>query len=75
MRPRVRKERFLEWYFSDEEDILIMGNRLLYNLQDDNTFTITTEDLFNECEYIPAFITENYTNEDREFTPGECELI
>lgn len=80
-KQKVRKSTFLNWFFSDKDDAQLMGNRVkntLINSKDD-TFTITTRDLFNECGYIPEHITVDYnkdsTDDPKEFSPGDCFLI
>ncbi len=40
----------------------------------DDEFHITTEDLFNECGYIPAFICVD-ANDNDEYAPSEVKLI
>lgn len=76
MRPRVRKERFLEWYFSESNDFFYMGHKVADKLKEKDSFKITVEKLFyKECEAIPAFITENFTSEDRQIDTIDCDLV
>ena len=69
MNYKVRKSAFLKWYFEDEND---MGERVFDSLFSDGTFTITTEDLFDECAFIPKDICEGETPA---VWPNKAELL
>ena len=76
-KPRVRKEELLDWLFSDSDDAKQLGVRVINQLRDTGSFTITTQDLFDDCNYIPAHILLNDEefHEDDEFEPKEVELV
>jgi hypothetical protein len=73
MKNKVTKSQFLAWYFSDSDDIETLGNRAHESLMDDGEFTITAQDLFNECGYIPQHICVKKGK--AEYDPSEVELI
>ena len=76
MKNKVTKSRFMSWYFSNIEDIDSLGQRAYECLMYDDEFHITTEDLFNECGYIPASICEDAIDDDKhEYHPSEVKLI
>ena len=77
MKPQVKKEDFLDWYFSDRDDILTLGEDLVAKLIKNGKVSIDIEEVFyNNCGYIPVTLTnaKGY-NEDHEFEPNEVELI
>jgi hypothetical protein len=77
MKPQVRKEELLDWLFSDVHDIHQLGVKIFKQLQDTGSATITIQELFDECGYIPAHILLNDEEfeEGDEFEPSEVELI
>jgi len=74
-KPKVTKSSFLEWYFSDSVDIKILGRNVLSLLEENNTATITTQDIFNSSGYIPSHICENDNDADEDYEPQDCILI
>jgi hypothetical protein len=76
-KPKVRKEELLDWLFSDSDDAKQLGVRIIRQLHDTGSATITIQELFDECGYIPAHIllNEEEFHEDDEFEPSEVELI
>jgi hypothetical protein len=75
--PRVRKKELLDWLFSDSDDAKQLGVRIIRQLLEKGTATITARQLFEECGYIPAhiLINDEEFHEDDEFEPSEVELI
>lgn len=76
-KPQVRKEELLDWLFSDSDDAKSLGIRIIKQLKDTGSATITIQELFDECGYIPAHILLNDEEfeEGDEFEPSEVELI
>ena len=74
MKNKVTKSRFISWYFSSIDDINSLGDRAYRCLMYDDEFHITTQDLFDECGYIPAFICVDAVG-DIQYHPSEVELI
>ena len=77
---KVTKSAFLNWYFSDADDIKTIGHRVIEGLKADGTITLSVDELFNEAAYIPQHICEvdgaekDYLSQD-EYHPSEVELI
>jgi hypothetical protein len=77
---KVTKSAFLNWYFSDADDIKTIGHRVIEGLKADGTITLSVDELFNNAAYIPQHICEvdgaekDYLSED-EYHPSEVELI
>ena len=71
----ITKERFLDWYFEsgqDSENASIkddLATRLIKGLQADNSFTITTQDIFDECnhEAIRCYFLEEYADDTENY--------
>ena len=80
LKNKVTKSAFLNWYFSDADDIKTIGYRVMKGLKDDGTITLSVDELFNDAAYIPQHICEvdgaekDYLCED-EYHPSEVELI
>lgn len=74
MKNKVTSTAFIDWYFSDNSDIDIIGQRIINDLMTDGKVTLTARQLFDECGYIPQYICEN-PNGDDEYEPSEIEFI
>lgn len=77
IKPKVRKEELLDWLFSDSDDAKQLGVRIIQQLHDKGSATITIQELFEDCNYIPAhiLINDEEFHEDDEFEPSEVELL
>lgn len=77
LKPRVLREDFLNWLFSDSDDAQGLGVRVMKELMVNGTSTTSVDELFYECGYIPAHILDNSEmfEEDQEFDPSEVLLI
>jgi hypothetical protein len=72
----VKASRFLSWHFSDSDEIKSLGVRAFESLTEDGEFTITAQDLFVECGYIPQFIcVDTGDDDDVEYDPSQIQLI
>jgi len=73
---KIKKTNFIEWYFnsgSDQEQrslVMEMGDRVIENLIADGNYSITAQDIFDECnhEIIPVnlLVGEGYEYSDQE---------
>jgi len=75
---KVTKKRFLEWYFSIEENRQRFLNSCINDLKKEGTVSIDIEHLFNNCEYfIPVSIMENFDDDgnDTSVSVSNVELI
>ena len=75
MKNQVTKSRFLSWYFSDSDDAHAIGYDVISDLRNEGSFTISVEQLFERCEYIPEFICVDDNDGGNEYDPSEVELI
>lgn len=79
MKPTLKIESFKKWYF-DGDTKKSEGETLIENLIKNDKVSITIQDIFNNCGYIPAEICENLTDEQKkeeelEFDPSEVDFI
>jgi hypothetical protein len=73
---KLKKENFLEWYFTDLNDFTDIGQKVFKDLLSNNRSLVTVNSLFKDCQYIPNFICEeNDFDENKEFLPIAVELI
>jgi len=72
---RVKESRFLDWYFSDHEDIESFGKNMISELYSTGLIKETPQSLLDRCGYIPGFISEHDEDDDTEYDPSDVELI
>jgi len=75
---KVTKKRFLEWYFSIEENRQSFLNSCINDLKKEGTVSIDIEHLFNNCDFfIPVSIMENFDDDgnDTSVSVSNVELI
>jgi hypothetical protein len=70
---KVTKSAFLNWYFSDIDIAESVSNRVIADLKCSGKTTLTAQELFDECGYIPQYICE--IDGDGEYVPSEVEFI
>lgn len=63
---KLRASQFLDWYFSDDADYKIIGERMEFLLKQSGTGTIDVEDLFLEQDELPTWILDDYSSDDEE---------
>ena len=60
---KLKKKRFVDWLFSDIDDIQHWGARLIKELKSEGEFNITLQEImFDERDSVPSFILENYND-------------
>jgi|694.fasta_scaffold93714_6 hypothetical protein len=52
MKGSITASDFIEWYFSDEDDVLNIGREVISALRTTGYSTITVKSLFDSCGYI-----------------------
>lgn len=52
----VKKQTFLDWYFSDNDDTLEIGHKAINSLNKEGKFSISIQDLLDSCCEIPPYI-------------------
>lgn len=70
---KLKESAFLDWYFSDQEDIDTFGRNMISELRTTGFVKETVQDLLDRCGYIPGFICED--EPDGELDPADVELI
>jgi hypothetical protein len=80
----VKRMAFLNWYASDKEDLINIGDMIVQSLKQDGTVTVSVEDFFQgmvDLSCIPANIIHNikdfpnFEDEDWNYADYEFELI
>lgn len=77
MMAKVTRKRFLEWYYSDQDDMIMLANMVYEDLITQGECRISVEQIYDACIYIPGHITD-YEGEDKntiEFDIEDVELI
>lgn len=78
---KLTKERFLDWYFSDTDDILMTARNMIRDLHSSGEFHTTVQDLLDGCSELPDWIMRDYneetdwSDEGKYYTPEEIELV
>jgi hypothetical protein len=72
----VKASRFLDWYFADYEDLASFGLQCMEWIKKFGKTDITSEQLFEQCGYIPQHICEDYDGVyEVEYEPEDVEFI
>jgi len=71
---KVKESDFLNWYFSDHEDVITFGKNLISELYTNGFVKESTQSLLDRCGYIPGYISENI-DDNNEYDPEDVELI
>lgn len=70
----VTASKFLDWYFSDSDDVTSFGDRCVEMIQSEGFVNLSARQLFDECGYIPQFICED-SDGNEEYSPSDIEFI
>ena len=75
----LKKSRFLDWMFSDFDDIQYWGGYLLNEFKENGKIEYTIEDMLAERDVLPVWIMEGnqleYMDEEMIEDMDEIELI
>lgn len=71
---KVKEQAFLDWYFSDLDDILTFGKNMIVELKSQGFVKESVQGLLDRCGYIPGYISEN-PDDNNEYDPEDVELI
>lgn len=72
-RYKVKKNKFLEWNYSNIANYNLLGRLMVSQMKMTGECKLTVKQVFNSCKHIPSFIVEN---SDKEYyQTHECELI
>ena len=78
---KLTKERFLDWYFSDNDDILITARNMIKDLNSTGEFSTNVRELLDGCSELPDWIMKDYneetdwSDESKCYSPEDIELI
>ena len=56
---KINKRRFVEWFWSDEDSLVDLGNDVVEALIDEGTYTKTLSDAWEQCGYIHRSLVLN----------------
>jgi hypothetical protein len=73
---KLKKERFINWYFSDNDIKIDFANKLVGDLEDQGSSDVTIQGILDTCFYIPQWLCEGQSSDDNEdLDPEDVELI
>jgi len=79
---KITREKFLDWYFSDSDEVKSFGYSCMNELINTGKIEKSVQGLIDECGYIPKYICEGQNYEfdnlsplDFELSPTDVELI
>ena len=72
---KLRASQFLDWYFSDNADYKIIGQRMAFFLRQSGTGTISVEHLFLEQDEVPTWKLDDYDGDEDYIGSDEVEFI
>jgi hypothetical protein len=78
MKNKLLASKFIEWYYSDHEDVKILGTSMMHLLLRTGQCSISFQEVFDECGYIPKYICEDNDGIDEysiDYNPEDVELI
>lgn len=77
MKNQVTKADFLKWYLNGSDTYEFLGSLAFDLLMEKGSATITTEQLFEDCGYIPAYICigQEDADSEKEYDTENVELI
>lgn len=74
----LKASKFIEWYFADDLDYKIIGEKMAHMLKTSGVGELSVENLFDEQNELPDWICENVPEDflDDEYIPtDEIEFI
>lgn len=75
---KLTREKFLNWYFTDRDDILVTANNMISQLYDTGKYSVDVRELLEGCSELPDYIMENFIDEYNDtiyYVPEEIKLI
>lgn len=71
----LRESRFIEWYFSDYEEVRDLGYQAMFKLRGKGVFTITSQDLLDGCSEVPSYLFEGLDPMGEDISNEQITLI
>jgi len=74
---KLKKQRFLDWYFTEPDDYLIFAKNIISELRTDGKAKTSIRELLDGCGELPNYIMEDHNEEDEDayYCPTEIKLI
>jgi hypothetical protein len=74
---KVLASKFIEWYYNDHDEIKQLGYAMLRSLQQVGQCSLTAQQLFDSCGYIPKHICVDISEDmyTTDYDTDEVELI
>lgn len=63
MKIQLTASSFLDWYFADDQDRIIIGEKMEFMLKKFGVGSLTVENLFDEQDELPYWICTNVPEE------------
>lgn len=71
----LKESRFLEWYFSDFDEVRDLGYQAMFRLRAEGVFTITSQDLLDGCSEVPSYLFEGLDPNQEDISNEQITLI
>ena len=72
---KLTEAKFIDWYFSDKEDFIHIGERVKKLMEKTGYATMSVENIFLEQDELPTWILEDYDGDEDYIGADEVELI
>jgi hypothetical protein len=77
-KPKLLASKFIKWYFNDRDEVISLGNSMRHLLETTGQCSLSMEELFDNCGYIPKYLCEIEPTKDMyntDYNTNEVELI
>ena len=72
----VKASRFLEWFFSDDDDYKALGRDMVNMFKSQGHVNLIVREVYDSCGYIPSCIVDGYVGDfETEFDTSDVEFI
>jgi hypothetical protein len=78
MKHKLLASKFIEWYYDNHEDVKMLGTSMMHLLKRTGQCSLSVEEVFDCCGYIPKYICEDNDGIDQytiEYNTEDVELI
>ena len=78
MKHKLLASKFIDWYFNDHDEVKMLGKSMLHQLTNTGQCSLSVQELFDNCGYIPAYLCEDAPTKDMfitEYYTDQIELI
>lgn len=71
---KITQSAFIDWFLNDTDVSTHIMSDLISGLEGNGMYTVSIQELFDNCGYIPSWICED-TSTQEEYSSEEVELI